>query len=128
MNILDKINFLLQEKGMPKKQFADKLRELEPKLLSTGEIPSEQTIYRYLNGSREIKIELIPYIAEVLEVNEQELFTFDLEYSYNNNYRQTREVREIISLLQYAPNTAIQSFKEQLIKYKELYNESRSVL
>lgn len=124
MTVLEKINFLLQEKGISKKQFADKLRQQEPKLLATGEVPSEQTIYRYLNGSRELKVELIPYIAEVLGVSEQDLFSFDLEYSCNNNYRQSKEVRELIHNLQYAPNTVIQNFKEQLAKYKALHDES----
>lgn len=124
MNIIEKINFLLEEKGISKKEFAEKLQKLEPKLKGTGEIPSEQTIYRYLNESRELKVELIPYIAEVLEVNEQELFTFDLEYSCNYNYRQSKEVRTIIELLQYAPNSVITHIKEQLMKYKAVYSES----
>lgn len=124
MNIIEKINFLLEEKGVSKKEFVEKLQKLEPKLKGTGEIPSEQTIYRYLNESRELKVELIPYIAEVLEVNEQELFTFDLEYSCNYNYRQSKEVREIMELLQYAPNGVVVHIKEQLLKYKVLYGES----
>lgn len=66
MNVIDKINFLLKEKGIAKKEFADKLPELEPILKAAGETPSEQTIYRYLNESRKLKVELIPYIAEVL--------------------------------------------------------------
>jgi len=124
VNIIEKINFLLEEKGISKKEFVEKLQKLEPKLKGTGEIPSEQTIYRYLNESRELKVELIPYIAEVLEVNEQELFTFDLEYSCNYNYRQSKEVREIMELLQYAPNGVVVHIKEQLLKYKVLYGES----
>ena len=124
MKVADKINYLLQEKNMLKRDFARKLLELEPKLDGTGKAPSESTIYGYLNGGREIKIELIPYIAEVLGVSEQELFSFDLEYSCNNNYRQSKEVREIVHNLQYAPNTVIQNFKEQLAKYKALHDES----
>ncbi|MEA2073323.1 MAG: helix-turn-helix transcriptional regulator [Campylobacterota bacterium] len=76
MEVIDKINYLLKEKKLQKKDFTKMLQELEPKLKSTGEVPSEQTIYGYLNGKRELKIELIPYIAEVLEVDEQELFRF----------------------------------------------------
>ncbi len=124
MNIIDKINFLLIEKGISKREFADSLRKLEPKLLATGDIPSEQTIYRYLNGSRELKVELIPYIAEVLGVSEQELFTFDLEYAQNYNYRQSKEVREILELLPYAPVSVVAHIKEQLQKYKKLHEES----
>jgi transcriptional regulator with XRE-family HTH domain len=124
VNIIEKINFLLEEKGISKKEFVEKLQKLEPKLKGTGDIPSEQTIYRYLNESRELKVELIPYIAEVLEVTEQDLFTFDLEYACNYNYRQSKEVRTIIELLQYAPNGIVEHIKEQLMKHKAIYSES----
>jgi len=124
VSIIEKINFLLQEKGISKKEFSDMVRKREPKLLATGEIPSEQTIYRYLNSSRELKVELIPYIAEVLGVSEQELFTFDLEYAQNYNYRQSKEVREILELLPYAPVSVVAHIKEQLQKYKKLHDES----
>lgn len=74
MEVYEKINLLLLEKKLSKKDFAVKLRNLEPKLNSTMEIPSEKSIYAYLNGRIGIKIELIPYIAEVLEIPEQLLF------------------------------------------------------
>ncbi len=124
MDIIEKISFLIEEKGLSKKEFADKLRKLEPKLKGTGEIPSEQTIYRYLNESRELKVELIPFIAEVLEVSEQELFTFNIEYACNYNYRQSKEIREIIELLQYAPSSIVVYIREQLFKYKILHGET----
>lgn len=127
MSIIEKINFLLQEKALSKKEFANNLRKLEPKLLATGDIPSEQTVYRYLNGSRELKVELIPYIAEVLGVNEQELFSFDLEYATGYNYKQSKEIREILELLQYLPNGGIAKLKEQLLNYKKLYDEGLKV-
>ncbi|MCV6606669.1 MAG: hypothetical protein OIF32_00520, partial [Campylobacterales bacterium] len=38
---------------------------------------TEKTIYKYLDGSIAIKIELIPYIAEALKITEQELFLTD---------------------------------------------------
>jgi transcriptional regulator with XRE-family HTH domain len=124
VEVYEKINYLITEKKMVKQDFIKKLIELEPRLKRTGEVPSPSTINGYLYGKREIKIELIPYIAEVLGVSEQELFSFDLEYSCNNNYRQSKEVREIVHNLQYAPNTVIQNFKEQLAKYKTLHDES----
>lgn len=71
-----------------------------------------------------MKVELIPFIAEVLEVSEQELFTFDMEYACNYNYRQSKEVREILELLKYAPNGLVTHIKEQLVKHKVLYVES----
>lgn len=124
MRVADKINYLLQEKKLTKRKFAEMLLSLEPKLDGTGKPPSESTIYGYLNGGREIKVELVPFIAEVLGVSEQELFTFDLEYLCNYNYRQSKEIREIIDLLQYTPNSVIEKIKEQLTKYKTLHGES----
>ena len=55
MEVYEKINYLLKEKKMSKKGFVDKLLLLEPRLKQTDEIPSIQTIYRYLNAQREIK-------------------------------------------------------------------------
>ena len=123
MEVIDKINYLLKEKNISKKMFADKLLALEPRLKSTARTPSISTIYGYLNGGREIKIELIPYIAEVLGVSEQELFEFDIEYATEYNYKLSKEVREIISLLQFVPQAKIIDLKEKLLKYKALNNE-----
>ncbi len=120
MEVVDKINYLLKEKNISKKMFMEKLIALEPHLKSTGEIPSISTIYGYLNGGREIKIELIPYIAEALQVREQELFEFDIEYSTAYNYKLSKEVREIVSLLEYVPHAKIIELKEKLLKYKVL--------
>ena len=74
MELYEKINLLLKEKNLNKKNFALKLIELDPKLKSTGEIPTVKAIYGYLSGDIALKIELIPYIAEVLEIPEQFLF------------------------------------------------------
>jgi len=77
MEVYERINSILQTKNITKREFAKRLQNLEPKLKSTGETPNEKTIYKYLNGTIAIKIELIPYIAEVLHIPEQELFTND---------------------------------------------------
>ena len=74
MEVYEKINLLLQERKMTKKKFSLKLINLEPKLKSTGEIPTIKAMYSYLSGDVALKIELIPYIAEVLEIPEQFLF------------------------------------------------------
>jgi transcriptional regulator with XRE-family HTH domain len=124
VEVWEKINYILAEKNISKKEFADKLTALEPKLKLTGETPSKYTILGYLYGKREIKVELIPYIAEVLGVSEQELFTFDLEYSTGYNHRHSKEVREIIHLLPYAPQSVVAHIKEQLSKYKKLHDET----
>jgi len=121
MEIVEKINYLIKEKNLQKKDFTKMLQALEPKLKSTGEIPSEQTIYGYLNGKCELKIELIPYIAEVLEVEEQELFRFDIEYATEYNLRYSKDAREILDLLQYAPKNLIEHIRTTLLKYKKSY-------
>jgi transcriptional regulator with XRE-family HTH domain len=124
VEVWEKINYILTEKDISKKEFADKLVALEPKIKLTGETPSFHTILGYLYGKREIKIELIPYIAEVLGVEEQDLFTFDLEYSTNYNHQHSKEVREIIRLMSYAPKSVVAHIKEQLLKYEKLHNET----
>lgn len=120
VQVRDKINYILTEKSISKREFAKMLLDLEPRLTSTGKAPSESTIYGYLNGNREIKIELIPYIADVLGVQEQELFEFDIEHATQFNYRLSKEVREIVSLLQYLPSTKVSELRNKLLKYKEL--------
>jgi len=109
---------------LQKKEFAFKSQLLEPKLKSTGNVPSEQTIYGYLNGKRELKIELIPYIAEVLSVTEQELFSTDLEYATEYNVRYSKNAREILDLLPYAPRSMVEHIKESLQKFKTTHEES----
>lgn len=120
MELFEKINYLIVEKNMTKKEFANKFLSLNPRLRTTGEAPSLSSIYNYLTGKREIKVELIPYIAETLEVKEQELFEFDIEYLAEYNYAQSKEVREIIQLLEYLPTVAIKNLRLRLEEYKKL--------
>ena len=126
MEVWEKINYLLEEKNMSKQDFANRLIALEPRLKRTSETPSTQTILGYLYGKRELKVELIPYIAEVLGVSEQELFNFNIEFATDYNYKQSKEVREIINLLPYAPNSIIVHIKTQLEKYKNLHIETKN--
>ncbi|CAM4001900.1 helix-turn-helix transcriptional regulator [Arcobacter cloacae] len=74
MNITEKINNIIDKKGLTRKYFVNQLILLNPILKSTGETPSSSTIYGYLNGNREVKIELLPYIAKVLNVSIADLF------------------------------------------------------
>lgn len=128
MDIIDKINYLIKEKELQKKEFTYRLQLLEPKLKSTGNVPSEQTIYGYLNGKRELKVELIPYIAEVLNVTEQELFSSDLEYATHYNIRYSKDAREILDLLPYAPRSMIEHIKESLQKFKTTHQEGVKII
>ncbi|MDD2905061.1 MAG: helix-turn-helix transcriptional regulator [Sulfurimonas sp.] len=123
MEVWEKINYLLEEKNITKQEFANKLVALEPKLKRTSESPSAQTILGYLYGKRELKIELIPYIAEVLNVDEQELFRFDIEYATEYNLRYSKDAREILELLQYSPKIMIENIKNVLQKFKKDYED-----
>ena len=64
----------IKQKGMTKKEFAQKLIDLKPTVSRIGEVPSISAIYSYLNGRINIPIELISYVSEILDVTEQELF------------------------------------------------------
>lgn len=123
MEVWEKINYLLEEKNITKQEFAQQLIMLDPKLKRTGESPSIQTILGYLYGKRELKVELIPYIAEVLGVDEQELFRFDIEYATEYNLRYSKDAREILDLLQYTPKPMLEQIKNVMRKFKKTYEE-----
>lgn len=123
MEVWEKINYLLEEKKITKQEFANNLIALKPSLKRTGEAPSTQTILGYLYGKRELKVELIPYIAEVLGVDEQELFRFDIEYATEYNLRYSKDAREILDLLQYTPKPMIEQIKNTMQKFKKAYEE-----
>ncbi|WP_415397817.1 hypothetical protein [Sulfurimonas sp. CS5] len=123
MEVWEKVNYLIDEKHITKQEFANKLLLLEPKLKRTGETPSVQTILGYLYGKREIKIELIPYIVETLNISVQELFSFDIEYATEYNIRYSKDAREILDLLQYAPKNTIEHIKNALNKFKVCYED-----
>jgi transcriptional regulator with XRE-family HTH domain len=119
MEVWEKINYLLEEKKISKQEFAAKLIALEPKLKRTSEIPSIPTVLGYLYGKREIKIELIPYIAEVLGVDEGELFRFDIEYASEYNMRYFKDAREVLELLQYIPKPTLEHVKIIFRRFKK---------
>ena len=131
MQIYERINAILRSKKLKKKDFVQKFIDLEPRLKSTGEVPSLPSIYNYLNGNREIKAELIPYIAKALEVSEQELFIDDLNISsflkdmvnkcnYNDKeYENLQNISRIIDLCQYASEQIFSRLIEIIYKNKE---------
>lgn len=75
MKVIDRINEILKEKNISKKELARRLIDLDMKAAKTGEVPSVSSIYAYLNGNIELKADFIPFIAEALGVFEQELFS-----------------------------------------------------
>lgn len=74
MKIYENITYIIKEKALTKKEFAQKLINLSPKTNRLSETPTISTIYGYLNGRINIPIDLVPYIADALEITEQELF------------------------------------------------------
>lgn len=72
--IYENIVLIIKSKGITRKEFANKLINLKPNVNRISETPTLSTIYGYLNGRINIPVDLIPYIAEALDVTEQELF------------------------------------------------------
>lgn len=131
MEVYETINEILLHRNITKRDFAKKLRAIEPKLKSTGEIPTEKAIYGYLNGTSNLKIELIPYIAEALGIKEQELFSpisknpshddlYLKEPSVDYGKKPDEEIEKLISLLSYAPQPMIKDLISKLEKIKAL--------
>lgn len=69
MKVIDRINEILKEKNISKKELARRLIDLDMKAAKTGEVPSVSSIYAYLNGNIELKADFIPFIAEALGVS-----------------------------------------------------------
>ena len=131
MQIHERINSIIKCKGLKKKDFLQKFVSLEPKLKSTGEIPSIPTIYNYLNGTREIKAELIPYMAKALDVSEQELFLdndsteffkeFIKKQSENESSNEkNKAILKLINLCEYASMPMLERLIEILEQNKQL--------
>lgn len=145
MSLSQNIDKLIKVRGMTRKEFAYKLIDLKPTLNRIGEVPSLSAIYTYINGKASIKAELIPYIAEVLGVTEQELYNDTkktrlkyLKHIFQNptqeemdfiktilvqetNIKQhyTQEVKEVIDLLEYAPLPFLDKIKDKLQNMKK---------
>ncbi|OUT14860.1 hypothetical protein CVT17_02035 [Campylobacter concisus] len=131
MQIHERINSIIKSKGLKKKDFLQKFVSLEPRLKSTGEIPSIPTIYNYLNGTREIKAELIPYMAKALDVSEQELFLdndsteffkeFIKKQSENESSNEkNKAILKLINLCEYASMPMLERLIEILEQNKQL--------
>ena len=131
MQIHERINSIIKSKGLKKKDFLQKFVSLEPRLKSTGEIPSIPTIYNYLNGTREIKAELVPYMAKALDVSEQELFLdndsteffkeFIKKQSENDSSNEkNKAILKLINLCEYASMPMLERLIEILEQNKQL--------
>ena len=74
LKVYENITLLIKSKGFTRKEFAQILINLQPNVNRVSETPTLSTIYGYLNGRINIPIDLIPFIAEALDVTEQDLF------------------------------------------------------
>jgi len=74
LKIYENITNIIISKGLTRKKFAQNLINLQPNVNRISETPTLSTIYGYLNGRINIPIDLVPFIAEALDVSEQELF------------------------------------------------------
>ena len=149
MEVYEKINEILRNNNLSKKSFSLKLIELEPKLRNTGEIPTINALYSYLSGDVSLRVELIPYIAEVLDIPEQILFDdsnrsrmkilkyiledinsqehnflIDKLNSKETNTKSENVQKDIINsindLLKYAPEPFLKNIEQALKDFKSL--------
>lgn len=121
MSILERINAILKSRNMSKRELARRIIALEYRAAKTGEIPTESSIYAYLNGTIELKADLLPYIAQALNIYEQELFSSEaksqkiLQKIYRNNIER---YAEIIDLLEYVSPKTMETLEAILEKNK----------
>ena len=152
MEVYEKINEILKNNNLSKKAFSLKLIELEPKLRNTGEVPTINALYSYLSGDVSLRVELIPYIAEVLDIPEQILFDDSnrarmkiLKYiiedinsqernflisklnikekNHENENIQKNIINSINDLLKYAPEPFLKNIEHTLKDFKSLKSQ-----
>ena len=137
----EQINLLIEEKGLTKRAFVKRLISLEPKSKRTGETMSEKAVYAYLSGKSVINADLIPYIADTLQVSEQSLFTEDektrarqikhileslsdkekkvVEKFYVDTLMPVR-YGDIVTLLPYASQSILEKIEQSLLEMKSI--------
>lgn len=65
----------------------------------------------------------MPYIFEVLEVGINEFFEFDVEFASEYNIKRSKQIKEILSLLQYMPKISLEKLIFKLKEYKNMYEK-----
>lgn len=120
MKVAQRINEILKEKNISKRELAKRLINLDMKASRTGEIPTESSIYAYLNGNIEIKADMLPFVADALGVFEQEFFCNDkkqndkiLKRLYSDN-ELSYKYKDIIELLEYLSPKSLEILKGSL--------------
>ncbi len=141
MEVYEQINLLIEEKGLTKREFAKRLIALEPKSKRTGETMSEKAVYAYLSGKSVINADLIPYIADTLQVSEQSLFVENektrvrlIKYLLESLSDKEKKVIEkfyidalmperygdIVTLLPYASQSILEKIEQSLLEMKSI--------
>lgn len=120
MRVVDRINEILKEKNISKRELAKRLINLDMRASKTGETPTESSIYAYLNGNIEIKADMLPFIADALGVFEQELFLSDQKQNDKilnrifSNDELNFKYKNIIELLEYLSPKSLEILKISL--------------
>ena len=134
MRVAQRINEILKEKNLNKRELAKRLIDLGMRASKTGEIPTESSIYAYLNGNIEIKADMLPFIADALGVCEQEFFTSDSKQSQKILKRiydkedLSYKYRNIIELLEYLSPKSLEILEKILMQNKSKIEELNQIL
>ncbi|TKX31489.1 helix-turn-helix domain-containing protein [Campylobacter estrildidarum] len=134
MKVVDRINEILKEKNISKKELANRLINLGMKANKTGEIPTLSSIYAYLNGNIDIKADMIPFIADALGIFEQELFSDKKEENFkiiNKLYKNKplhQNYAELIELFEFLSPKNLEILEEILLENKAKSLEISSLL
>lgn len=151
MELYESITARLKEAKMSKRKFARELIEREIRSKRTGEVLSEKIVYSYLDGKTTIRADIIPHIAEILEITEQELFDDtepkrlkQLHHILKNPSENEKKTAALLlkevdgesygfptdyqlvalaELLPYAPTVAVEKITQILARYKKLFEE-----
>ncbi|WP_298496328.1 helix-turn-helix domain-containing protein [Helicobacter sp. UBA3407] len=133
MKVVDRINEILKEKNISKRELANRLVDFGLKSSKTGETPSLSSLYAYLNGNIEIKADMIPYFADALGVYEQEFFSDSKQalkimvkiYQGKVDYN---KYEKIIELLEYLSPKTLAVLEELLTQNKKKIQELNEMM
>ena len=126
MEVYERIVQICQNRNINNKEFGRRLLALEPKLSSTGKTPSLQTIVKYLSGERELRVELVPYISRVLDVEIDELFYGKKDLSSSQQEYEEEVTKKIMRLLPYVPTAMNEHIIKTLEDYEEYYLKKKA--
>ena len=134
MKVVQRINEILKDKKISKRELAKRLINLDMKAHKTDEPPTESSIYAYLNGNIEIKADMLPFIADALGIPEQDFFTDDYKQSQKilkrlyDKEKIYYKYHNIIELLEYLSPKSLEILEKILIKNKENTEEFNRII